>query len=241
MLSSARRSQLSLIWFFVLLSVCSIIFFAFIYWNNYNDKFGPLFVGKVVGSAVIPIAAALPLAIFWRIVEKLFRVSSYGPHGVALLSFCAVLYFQYLGRDLTTSAQNTSLEGCEFSVVFPTSPNFKSLQIVNNANPIAYQQAFIATENEYLRAECLPYPIGQKDAEITLSNQAKSEGFQNSSLDLISEKIVRLRGYKILGGSQGTVEIEIHRGARSTLFMAAMAKSEIYPTVVSKKFFESVE
>ena len=241
MLLNRRSYHLSLIWFFALLSVCSILFFVSTYWTSYNDKFGSLFVGLVAGSAVVPILAALPLAIFWRMVEKLIKVSSYGPHSVALLIFCGVLYFQHLGRDLTPQVQKTNLDGCEFSVVFPIGPKFKSLQIVNDGNPIAYQQAFVATASEYLRAECFPYPIGSKDAEITLSNQAKGEGFKNSTIDLISEKTMRLRGYKIFAGSQGTVEIEIHRGARSTLFLAAMAKSEIYPTIVSERFFESVE
>ena len=157
---------------------------------------------------------------------------------ICLMIFCAgTLTEQSLNARANSLVQ---LPGCEFLVTFPEPPQIRKFRGEWGDRLIEYQQASLVTPDEYLRAECLPFPIDQLAAIQTLQNQAQADGLQNSSTEELSSTIVKLRGYKNVQGRWATFTVEIHRGKVSALIMAVGASSSKFPTTGISNFTSSI-
>jgi hypothetical protein len=84
-------------------------------------------------------------------------------------------------------------------------------------------------------------PFTQEQAIDTLTALISAKGLQNTTIDILSAKAVRARGYKTISGQAATYHLEIHLGTRGALTLIAVAKSSDYPTNAISKFFSSVE
>lgn len=132
------------------------------------------------------------------------------------------------------------LSGCEFTVSFPEPPHIAKLKTEIGENLLEYQQASLITPDEYLRAECMPFPLDQAAAIQTLQNQAKADGLQNSSVEELSATVVKLRGYKNVQGTWATFVIQIYRGEQSALILLGAANSAKFPTDAISSFMSSM-
>lgn len=242
-----RRPFISLPVFLGVLLVISILAFATLEVSEGHDLFSIYQASYVTSSALSLVALVSIVAIPWRLLERWLNAYSNGPIIVPTLIFIVVLALNIAGRSYeyehrsdTKPVNSTKLDTCELLIDFPSPPILKRLKAQLGGNLVDYSQASLATNQEYLRAECIPIAISQTDSGQTLMNQANVEGLQNITIEELSQSVYSLRGHKKVGGREATYVIQIHRSKSSALVVVAAAASSDYPTSTISEFLSHV-
>jgi TPR repeat protein len=129
------------------------------------------------------------------------------------------------------------VEGCDFSVAFPSSPTVTDMY----ATGFAYKRAELKTDSSILRAECLQMKFPKEKILAGLKAQAVGDGLKNWAIQEISVGVYELRGYKVIQGRSATYVLQAHSGVSSLLSLMVAAASDDYPTSDTGAFLRSVE
>lgn len=127
--------------------------------------------------------------------------------------------------------------GCGYSVTFPRAPIITTIFAPQIGD---YEQANVGSDADgsyFLRAECIPLPLGAGTAEaldlkVVLVQYAEGNGLQSVEYEFGPDSLGRygrLRGFKTISGRRVTYGVLSYVGLRSYLTLYAGGASESYP------------
>jgi hypothetical protein len=240
--------------FLFFLFIASLMASAHVHFSVFRQAPSLFSAASAFGGAIPAFAIATLIIIPWRMVERRLGRISGTPLFVGTLMWVLVWYVTYRGalmeqnasyiQAAQTTAYRYQVPGCEFAVTFPSAPTM--LPGVIPVDGERFEQAFVVTATEHLSAECAltSKPPTQGLAILVLGARIGPLGLnldvKNTTIDVTSAKVVRLRGYKTISGQAITFEFEIHLGKTSMLSLVAAAGSSDYPTAGVSEFFSSL-
>lgn len=133
--------------------------------------------------------------------------------------------------------------GCEYSVDFAAAPEIKTKYVPSLGE---YPSASHYSGDSFVRAECYGAQptVLKQSIKSELEGYVKRNGLQYAIYEFQNTKLgylAKARGYKKADGLQGTFEILIYIGTRSSLALYTGGSSESYPTTQVLKFLASVK
>ena len=137
-----------------------------------------------------------------------------------------------------------TIAGCEYSVAFPAAPEIKTLFTSATSKK---DSANYAGESYILRAECTDIERVAGDREIIkgqVIEYAEQNGLQNPIFEFADGPLgymARVKGYKNIGGLQGTFVAVAYVGRTSTLMLYTGSPSASYPQDGVYTFMNSVK
>lgn len=246
-----KSPVLPLLIYLVLLFVLALIGAVIaVPWDKSDTPFLVTYLGESLGRVITVLAIPILIAVVWRALENTFKVRTNSPIIVSFGVFLMIATLSIIGyRDkplfgssepLGTTDYTYQITGCDFAVDFPSEPEINLMSTTQNGIELRYEQALLATPQEFLRAECIPSKTSRDVVVQSLKNYVEWEGLQSVAYDLNNPNYVEARGYKTMAGIKSIFVLRMYIGPKSIFSTLAGSRSADYPTDGTVAFFKSI-